>query len=353
MSASIIEIRRGRPALVLAPMEGVTDAPMRALFSERGGFNFCVAEFLRVSQEVPPARVYLDHLPELKAARAALREGGGFADVQCLTPSGVPIQLQLLGGDAERMALSALRAYELGVKAVDINFGCPAPTVNRHDGGAAILRDPPRIQKIVRAIRDALPRSIPVSAKLRLGWSSTQDIHVNAEQAAAGGADWITIHARTKMQGYAPPVDWQAIGLVRKNLDIPVVANGDIWTRENFDQCREVTGCEHFMIGRSALADPSLPLWIAGRLGSVSSFPGGSGDSRRFPAFGDDPSEWAPILRRFSVLCSIHNPLEAYAVRRIKQWLKMATVRQPLPWFEQVKRAETLDEVFIALEGGH
>src|SRR3954468_12047616 len=114
-------IQPGRPAIVLAPMEGVTDAPMRELMTERGGFAFCVSEFLRVSQDVPPAKVFRRHIPELE------RPG-------CLTPSGVPVQVQLLGGDPELMAAAAEVAIAAGARAIDINFGCPAPTVNRHDG---------------------------------------------------------------------------------------------------------------------------------------------------------------------------------------------------------------------------
>src|SRR3954470_23925874 len=188
-------ITRGRPALILAPMEGVTDAPMRALLSERGGFSFCVTEFLRVSQDVVPAKVFRASVPEL------LRNG-------CTTPSGLPVSVQLLGGDPGRLAESALVAVRAGALAIDLNFGCPAPTVNRHDGGATLLKHPQRIRAIVEAVRQALPPSIPVSAKLRLGWDSLDPVHENAEMAAQGGASWITIHARTKMQGYQPPVYW-------------------------------------------------------------------------------------------------------------------------------------------------
>src|SRR5262245_15914446 len=127
------------PALILAPMEGVTDAPMRAVQGSAGAFTFAVTEFLRVTQLVPPRRIFLDHMPELTDG--------------CRTLTGLPVQLQLLGGDATRMAESAARAHELGATAIDINFGCPAKTVNRHDGGAALLRYPKRIREIVSAIR--------------------------------------------------------------------------------------------------------------------------------------------------------------------------------------------------------
>ena len=143
-------------------MQGLTDAPMRAYQSESGALTFAVSEFLRVSADVPPAKLFLRHVPEL-------RFGGK-------TPSGLPVQVQLLGGDPERMAEAAQVAVKAGAKAIDINFGCPAPTVNRHDGGAAILRFPERIEAIVAAVRAALPAEVPVSAKLRLGWDAANAI---------------------------------------------------------------------------------------------------------------------------------------------------------------------------------
>src|SRR5438874_1083604 len=130
------------PALILAPMEGVTDAPMRALQGATGAFSFAVSEFLRVSQVVPPRSVFYRHVPELHAAAR--------------TPTGLPVQVQILGGDAGRMAGAAALAHELGATAIDINFGCPARTVNRHDGGATLLKHPKRIREIVAAVRAAL-----------------------------------------------------------------------------------------------------------------------------------------------------------------------------------------------------
>ena len=146
------------PALSLAPMDGITDHVYRELVTARaaaGVLTFAVSEFLRVSHSVPPAHVFYTHVPELRTG--------------CLTATGLRVQIQLLGGDAGRMAESAGRACELGARAIDINFGCPAPTVNRHDGGATLLRYPKRIREIVSAIRSAVPAAIPVSAKLRLG----------------------------------------------------------------------------------------------------------------------------------------------------------------------------------------
>lgn len=307
-------LRKDKPGLVLAPMEGVTDYPMRILLGELGGFDYAVSEFVRVSQDIPPAKVFHRIAPELQGRSAA-----------------VPVQVQILGGDPEKMALSALSAIAAGAEAIDINFGCPAPTVNRHDGGATLLKSPCRIREIVSAVRAAVPPEMPVSAKLRLGWEVPSDIFENARMAQEGGASWITIHGRTKAQGYAPPALWEPIGEVRKQLSIPVVANGDIRTYEDYRRCREVTGCDHFMIGRGALGDP----YLASRIMGLSQ-----------ETLDGDLSSWRALLLRFIELSIPHFDNEGYVARRIKQWAKLASITRPIPWFEELKRLERLEEIF-------
>ena len=315
------------PALILAPMEGVTDAPMRAVQGETGAFTFSVSEFLRISQVVPPASVFHRHVPELRSG--------------CRTPTGLPVQVQLLGGHAGRLAEAAVIAHSLGAKAIDMNFGCPARTVNRHDGGAALLQHPKRIREIVAAIRGALPSEVPVSAKLRLGWDSVDAIYENAEMAAEGGATWLTIHARTRLQGYAPPVNWALIGRVRERLGIPVVANGDIWTVEGFRRCREETGCRHFMLGRGALANPGMARRIAIELGIVLGEP----DTAALGSL-----DWLAHLQRL-LECTPetkeHKPQQT--IHRMKQWLKMAATFGDFAHFETIKRARSVDELFESL----
>ncbi|MFM8273303.1 MAG: tRNA dihydrouridine synthase [Gemmata sp.] len=315
-----------RPALVLAPMEGVTDAPMRAVQGRAGRFTHAVTEFLRVSHAVPPRHVFRDHMPELGTGARTL--------------TGLPVQLQLLGGDPGRMAESAARARELGATAVDINFGCPAPTVNRHDGGAALLRHPHRIRAIVKAVREALPPAVPVSAKLRLGWDTLTAIEENATMAAEGGAAWITIHGRTRVAGYAPPVHWEPIGKVRERLGLPVVANGDIWTADDFRRCRDATGCRHFMLGRGALANPRLSHQVAAELGLAP---------RAEAACG--PVDWREHLRRL-VEWSHRFELTRSdkGVSRLKQWLRLAAQFGDFAHFDRVKRAATVSELFAALD---
>lgn len=314
-------IRKGQPALVLAPMEGVTDAPMRALLTEEEAFTHCVTEFLRISGQVLPGKCYPRHAIELHQ--------------QSLTASGTPVIFQLLGGHPERLALSALAAVKKGAKAIDLNFGCPAPTVNNHDGGAALLRYPQRIEDIVRAVRSAVPAEVPVSAKLRLGFDDPRAIYENAERAEKAGAAWITIHGRTKTQGYQPPAYWQPIGEVIRQRSIPVIANGEIWTLEDFRRCQDETRAEHFMIGRGALANPMLAEQIAFDLGLRQNQP------REFPS----QAEWIAKMKRFLELCELTSDHPNYAIKRFKQWSRYISSRRPFPDFEVIKRWETLQPV--------
>ena len=316
-------IQAGVPALVLAPMEGVTDVAMRALLSELGGFTFCVAEFLRISKAAPGVRVFQRHVPEL------MRGGRTLA--------GLPVQVQLLGGNPGLLAQAALVSVRAGARAVDLNFGCPARTVNRHDGGATLLQYPDRIREIVAAVRAAVPAELPVSAKLRLGWDNIHAIHVNAERAAEGGADWITIHARTKSQGYRPPAYWKPLGEVRTRLRIPVVANGEIWTIDDLRRCRDETGCQHFMLGRGALADPTLGCKAARELG----IPG----VNSLESFARTPVEWRPLISRFADLCRASDLPPGYILCRVKQWLRMANHDGKQAWFDTLKGCQDLGEL--------
>jgi tRNA-dihydrouridine synthase C len=316
-------IRNGKAALVLAPMEGVTDAPMRALQTERPGFTHTVTEFLRVSQLALPVKTIRRQMTEL---------GSGSR-----TASGIPVSLQLLGGDPELLAETARTAINAGAKGIDLNFGCPAPTVNRHDGGATLLKYPDRLENIIRAVRAVVPEEFPVSAKMRLGFDDPNAIYENAARAERAGASWITIHGRTKTQGYQPPAFWKPIGEVRRILKIPVIANGEIWSLGDFKRCQEETGCEHFMLGRGALANPWLVGQVAHSLGIIPSAP------KHFP----NQEEWRMLLQRLLEISSPLSDNPIYGLIRAKQWLRYVSMKREFPDFDRVKRV-TDPELFQA-----
>lgn len=234
--------------VALAPMDGVTDWVYRELLTDlhggRSGISLCVSEFVRVTDHPVPDRVLLRHCPELA-------RGG-------TTRAGVPVFVQILGGVPQPMAQTARRAADLGAPGVDINFGCPAKTVNKHDGGAAILKCPERVERITAAVRDAVPDDVPVTVKIRLGWGDAEAVETISRAAEAGGATWLTIHARTRLQLYRPPVDWPALGRAQAAVDIAVVANGDVDTVDAAVACGRSSGCSAFMIGRGAMGRPQI-----------------------------------------------------------------------------------------------
>ena len=309
-----------KPAVILAPMEGITDAPFREFITRTGFYDYCVSEFIRVSGTVLTTKMFRKHIPELLH--------------HSKTSSNTPVQIQLLGGDPDRLAESALNAIEAGAQGIDLNFGCPAPTVNRHDGGATLLQYPDRLEKIIRTVRDRVPSPFPVSAKMRLGFADPEAIHENAQRAEQAGASWITIHGRTKMQGYIPPAYWKPIGKVRANVSIPVVANGEIWSIEDFKKCRDETGSIHFMLGRAALAQPTLAQKIRKELGINLCLP----EAQAFHFTEDlNPKTWANIFEAYSLV----QPSE----KRIKQWIRYLSQKRDVSWWDPIKSLGSTPEI--------
>lgn len=317
-------------ALVLAPMEGVMDAPMRALIADIGGFDYGVSEFVRVGQDVVTAQQILHEIPDLT--------GPIFGSAP------LPLQLQLLGDDPELMAATAVEGCLAGARAIDINFGCPAPTILRRSGGAALLRTPCAITEIVSAVRKALPAIIPVSAKIRLGWDNPNDVDVIARAVEDGGANWITIHARTKQERYQPGVHWDAVARVKSQLSIPVVANGDLFTAEDVARCAAKTGCSHFMIGRGILKDPFLAHDIRA--------------SRSLPALRTDipallPDRLRLGIERYAVLTRDQAANSGFIPSRVKQWIGMVrdiSDTVPRQVLTAVKRARTTSELLELIQ---
>ncbi len=228
----------------LAPMEGVLDHTLRDLLTRMPGIDICVTEFIRVTNQLLPRSVFQRLAPELQQGSR--------------TTSGVPVLVQLLGNDPAAMGDNAARAAEMGAPGIDLNFGCPAKTVNKSRGGAILLKDPEEVYSIIRGVREALPEDVPLSAKMRLGFYDKSLALENAQAIEAAGAMRVTVHARTKVEGYKPPAHWEWIARIREAVSIPVVANGEIWTVEDLHRCREVSGCEDVMIGRGMIANPFL-----------------------------------------------------------------------------------------------
>lgn len=234
--------------IILAPMEGVVDHFMRDMLTGIGGFDGCVTEFVRVSQTLLPKKVFYRLCPEL------LQQG--------MTRHGVPVKVQLLGQDPDWLAENAARAAELGSPGVDLNFGCPAKTVNQSRGGAVLLKETELLYHIAKAVRAAVPADVPVTAKMRLGYDDSSLALDNARALVEGGVNELAVHARTKADGYKPPAYWPWIAKIREVVSVNVIANGEIWQPADAQQCLVESGASDLMIGRGALAQPNLALRI-------------------------------------------------------------------------------------------
>jgi tRNA-dihydrouridine synthase C len=266
-----------------------------------GGVDRCVAEFIRVTGTLLPERVFTRIVPELK-------HGG-------CTPAGVPVRAQLMGSDPACLAENAARLAGLGPAGIDLNFGCPAKVVNRHGGGAALLQDPELLATIVAAVRRAVPASMPVSAKMRLGFNDDSRTLECALAIVGAGASELVVHARTKADGYRPPAYWERIAPIRAAVRIPVIANGEIWSVSDALLARERSGCDMLMLGRGMVSDPGLALAIV------------AADSA-LPGMALSWAELQPLLLAFwALVCAKIEPRAR--VGRLKQWLNYLRRRHP------------------------
>ena len=300
-------------------MEGLTDPIMRDVLTSVGSFDWCVTEFIRVTDTVLPDHIYYNFCPELKT------EGK--------TAAGTPVHVQFLGNNPEMLAANAVRAVELGAPAIDMNFGCPAKTVNRHRGGSVLLDEPEVVHELVKAVRDAVPQHIPVSAKMRLGYMDRHFMLDNAHAIEEAGASWVTVHARTKADGYTPPAFWDQLQPIREALKINVIANGEIWTNADAKQCRLESGCEDLMIGRGAVTTPDLTQCIR--------------QNSDMPLLN-----WQDLLALQIRFINGPAKTEIGMLGRYKQWLGMMSKHYPeakLLW-DEVKRIKQLSEIIQKLE---
>ena len=291
--------------IILAPMEGLADVYLRRLITAQGGFDWVVSEFIRVVDRPYTDKVLYTLCPELL-------HGGR-------TASGTPVRVQVLGNHLESMASNAQRAVALGSHGIDINFGCPSKTVNRSMGGAVLLKDPEMLYQVVSAVRAALPRSVVVSAKMRLGFDDTALMLDNAAAIEAAGADELAVHARTRLQGYAPPAHWHELGRIRAHIRIPLIANGDICSIDDYHRCVAASGTVDVMLGRGAVRLPTLARQI-----------------RANQALHTQWSTMSALLYGFWQEISLALPPKE-SVGRVKQWVNL--LRQIHPEAETLWRS--------------
>jgi nifR3 family TIM-barrel protein len=224
------------PPVVLAPMSGVTNRTLRALYKPFG-FGLTVTEFVSSN---------------------ALQYGAQRT-MEMIDQHGVekPVSTQLWGNDPAIMARAAQVVRECGADIVDINFGCPAPKVTKTEGGSACLRDPDRCEAIMKAVVAAV--DCPVTVKMRLGWSEGALVYREvARRAEAAGVRALTLHARTAKQFYKGQADWSHIAALKAAVSIPVIGNGDLADARDAVAKMHDSGVDGIMIGRAALGNPWL-----------------------------------------------------------------------------------------------
>lgn len=304
--------------LILAPMEGLTDPIMRDVLTHVGSFDWCVTEFIRVTDSVLPDHVYYTYCPELKT------EGK--------TAAGTPVHVQFLGNNPEMLAANAEKVVALGAPAIDLNFGCPAKTVNRHRGGSILLDEPDVVHTLVKAVRNAVPAHIPVSAKMRLGYLDENHTMDNAYAIEEAGASWLTVHARTKADGYTPPAYWEKIQPIKDALNINVIANGEIWTNLDAKACQQQSGCEDLMIGRGAVTTPDLTNCIRQNMDQAL-------------------MDWAALIELQQRFLNGQYKTEIGMIGRYKQWVGMMTKAYPeaKQLWDEIKRLKNLDDILLKL----
>jgi tRNA-dihydrouridine synthase C len=308
--------------VILAPMEGLADDVLRGVLTAVGGYDWCVSEFVRVSGSLLPERAFLRRVPEL--------------DHGARTASGTPVRLQLMGSDPACMAENAARAATLQPFGIDLNFGCPAPCVNRHRGGAALLDEPELLFAITAAVRRAVPATLTVTAKLRLGIGDTTRMLDCARALADGGAAELVVHARTRDDGYRPPARWECLAPIREAVKVPVIANGEIWSVDDWQRCRAISGCSDVMLGRGAVADPFLALSLRGESAGEGAW----------------PRLQAPLLDYWA---GVQHKLEAqHAPGRLKYWLSLLRRRHPeaAELYAAIRPLRHVHEITPLLSGG-
>ena len=226
--------------LVLAPMAGVTDGGFRAVCREQG------AALTYTEMVSAKALVYQD-----AKSRTLLTRG----------PDEYPLAAQIFGSEPETMAEAAVKAHSIcGCEIIDLNMGCPTGKIVRNGDGCALMRDPELAGRIIRAVADASP--VPVTVKIRKGWDGGSVNAVElAQTAQENGAAAVAVHGRTRSQLYSGAADWNIITAVKKAVDIPVIANGDIFEPTDAERILRVTGADLAMVGRGSMGNP----WIFSR----------------------------------------------------------------------------------------
>ncbi len=306
--------------VILAPLAGIADSPFRIIAKRFGA-----------------ALVYT----EMISAEGLLRGGAGSLKLLDFSPEERPIGVQIFGSDPERMALACQRINNFKPDLIDINCGCPVKKVVKKNEGAALLKDLALLEKIFSAVIKL--SKVPVTVKIRSGWDQDNLVAIQvAKIAQKRGISSITVHPRTQSDGFSRKADWNIIAGVKKEVTIPVIGSGDVFSPEDAKNMLKRTGCDAVMIGRGAFGNP----WIFSR-------------TNHFLRYGELLPE--PSFDERINLCLEHLEL---SVKAKGEGAGVKTMRKHLVWYTRgtprskelrlkLFSLETLDEVKQAFREYH
>ncbi len=270
----------GCPYLFLAPMEGVGDRCFRRAMASIAGFDEGVTEFLRV-----PCNAHVKSLAR---------------DYQSDEIAPIPLAAQLMGSDPDLMAAMASEIEQRGAKRIDLNCGCPSNTVTGKGAGSSLLKEPSHLHRIASSMVKAV--SVPVTIKMRSGYEDISLFKENLLAAQESGVHFITLHPRTKVDGYGPPARWDLIKEAKSILTIPLVGNGDILTVADAVRMLEETGCDALMIGRGAVTNPFIFHQIKAHFAKTSYTPKWEDLERYLLIFVGEMHEGLPLRGKLNKL---------------------------------------------------
>ena len=298
--------------LFLAPMEGLGDRTFRLALNTIGGFDEACTEFIRVPKN------------------AHVRSLAKVYDSEELAPT--PLAAQVMGDNEELMAAMVNELIDRGAPRVDLNCGCPSNVVVGRGAGSSLLKTPERLHRIVSAVTKAgADRGIPVTVKMRSGYEDTTLFEENLKAIEEGGAVFITIHPRTKIEGYRPPANWDLIARAKSVTSVPIIGNGDIRCAADAIRMLEQTGCDGLMVGRGAAADP----WIFHRIREALERP------HRQPSWEETEAYLRYFARRMEGL------RERTQINKLKQLLNHLLEQHPDQRRELLRGGATTPSLFL------